>query len=112
MKITYKDYEADIDAINNSKITTIERYSIDIDGEQKKPSAMSVLDILDRETTFEERAEFVKTLLLGCRVTIYEDGKKLFEVGVTPGMQWWAVKEFEEKIVGKLIDLVEVPKFN
>lgn len=97
MKITYKDYESDIDAINNSKVSPIERYSIDIDGEQKKPSAMSVLDILDRETTFEDRAEFVKTLLLGCKVTVYEDNKKLFELGVTPGMQWWAVKEFEEK---------------
>ena len=96
MKITYKDYEEDIDAINNSKTSPISRYSIDIDGEQKKPGAMSVLDILDKETTFEERAEFVKTLLLGCRVTVYEDGKKLFEIGVTPGMQWWAVKEFEE----------------
>jgi hypothetical protein len=78
MKITYKDYESDIDAINNSKGSPIERYSIDIDGEQKRPGAMSVLDILDKETTFEERAEFVKTLLLGCRVTVYEDGKKLF----------------------------------
>ena len=97
MKITYKEYEADIDAINNSTTSPITRYSIDIDGEQKKPSAMSVLDILDKETTFEERAEFVKTLLLGCRVTVYEDNRKLFEVGVTPGMQWWAVKEFEEK---------------
>ena len=63
MKISYKEYEADIDALNSSKTNPIERYSIEIDGEQKKPSAMSVLDILDRETTFEERAEFVKTLL-------------------------------------------------
>ena len=97
MKITYKDYEADIDAINNSQTTPISRYSIDIEGEQKRPSCMSVLDILDRETNFEERAEFVKTLLLGCRVTVFEDGKKLFDIGVTPGMQWWAVKEFEAK---------------
>ena len=34
MKITYKDYESDIDAINDSKTNPIERYSIDIDGEQ------------------------------------------------------------------------------
>ena len=97
MKISYKDYESDIDAINSSKTNPIERYSIDIEGEQKKPSAMNVLDILDRETSFEERAEFVKNLLLGCRVTVYKDSKKLFEVGVTPGMQWWAVKEFEDE---------------
>ena len=97
MKISYKDYNEDLRVIYDSNENRMEKYSLDIDGEIKKPSAMKVLDILDKETTFEERAAFVNDMLLGCNITINENGKKLFEVGVTPGMQWWAVNDFNER---------------
>lgn len=97
MKITYKDYNEDLKSINESVANPMEKYSLEIEGELKKPGALKVIDMLDREVTFEERAAFVKDLLEGCKITINENGKKLFEIGITPGLQWWAVNEFEER---------------
>lgn len=97
MKITYKDYSEDLKTINENVQNPMEKYSLEIEGELKKPGAMKVIDMLDREVTFEERAEFVKDLLNGCKLTINENGKKSFEVGITSGIQWWAIAEFEEK---------------
>ena len=81
MEISYKDYNEDLDVINNVEVSPMEKYSIEIDGEIKKPGALKVLDILDKDTSFEEKAEFVKEMLLGCKVTVKENGKKLFSVG-------------------------------
>ena len=97
MEISYKDYNEDLDVINNVEVSPMEKYSIEIDGEIKKPGALKVLDILDKDTSFEEKAEFVKEMLLGCKVTVKENGKKLFDVCFTPGMQWWAVRDFDER---------------
>lgn len=97
MKITYKDYSEDLKSINENTENPMEKYSLDIDGELKKPGALKVIDMLDREVTFEERAEFVREMLLGCKITVNENGKKIFELAVTPGVQWWAVQEFEDR---------------
>ena len=97
MKITYKDYNEDLKSINESVANPMEKYSLEIEGELKKPGALKVIDMLDREVTFEERAAFVKDLLEGCKIIINENGKKIFEIGITSGLQWWAVNEFEER---------------
>lgn len=97
MEISYKDYNEDLDVINSVKVSPMAKYSIEIDGEIKKPGCLKILDILDKDNTFEEKAEIVKEMLLGCKVTVKENGKKLFDIGVTPGMQWWAVKDFDER---------------
>ena len=80
MKITYKDYSEDLKSINESVANPMEKYSLEIEGELKKPGALKVIDMLDREVTFEERAAFVKDLLEGCKIIINENGKKLFEI--------------------------------
>lgn len=95
MKITYKDLSEDLDAVLEAqKKDPLERYSIEIEGELKAPPAMRVLTIMDSANTFEERAQFVKELLQGCHVTIFKDGKKAFDIGLTQGVEWWAIDGF------------------
>lgn len=95
MKITYKDLSEDLDAVLEAqKKDPLERYSIEIEGELKSVPAMRVLSVMENTNTFEQRAQFVKELLQGCRVTVFKDGKKSFDVGVTNGVEWWAVDGF------------------
>lgn len=97
MKITYKDLNEDLDAVLAAqKKDALSRYSVDIEGNMKSPPAMKVLSVIDGDNSFEERAQFVKELLGGCRVTIYKDDKKAFEVGITQGVEWWAVDGFNQ----------------
>lgn len=97
MKITYKDLNEDLDAVLEAqKKDPLSRYSIDIEGELKTPPAMKVLNVIDGDNTFEERAQFVKELLQGCRITIYKDDKKTFEIGMTQAVEWWAVDGFNQ----------------
>lgn len=95
MKITYKDLSEDLNAVLEAqKKDPLEKYSVDIEGELKAPPALKVLSIMDSANSFEERAQFVKELLQGCRVTVYKEGKKSFDVGITQGVEWWAVDGF------------------
>lgn len=95
MKITYKDMDEDLDVIAKAQSKDpLEKYSVDIDGEFKTPSALQVLDVIESTKTFGERAQFVKELLLGCKVTIYKNEKKQFDVGITKGVEWWAIDGF------------------
>jgi hypothetical protein len=95
MKITYKDLSEDLDAVLEAqKKDPLEKYSVEIEGELKAPPALKVLSIMDSANTFEERAQFVKELLQGCRVTVFKDGKKAFEVGMTQAVEWWAIDGF------------------
>lgn len=97
IKITYKDLDEDLDAVLEArKKDPLAKYALEIDGELKNPPAMRVLEIIDGAKTFAEKAQFVKELLLGCRVTITRDGKKSAEVGVNAGMEWWAVDGFNQ----------------
>lgn len=97
MKITYKEMSDDLNAVIEArKKDPLEKYEIEIEGEMKTPTAMVALDIIDGASDFEKRAQFVKTLLAGCRVTIYKEGKKSFSVAVNQGMEWWSVNEFNE----------------
>lgn len=94
MRITYKEMSSDIDeVIEAQKKDPLERYEIDIEGEMRNPPAMRVLEMMDSQRSFEARAQFVKELLSGCRVTVYKDGKKTATVGITPGVEWWAIDE-------------------
>lgn len=95
MKITYKEMNEDLDYITESqKRDPLEKYSIDIDGELKVPSALKVLEVIESQNTFAQRAQFVKELLLGCKVTVYKNEKKEFDVGITQGVEWWAIDGF------------------
>lgn len=96
-KITYKELQNDLDVVLNAqKKDPLSRYSVDIEGELKTPPALKVLSVIDGSKDFEERAQFVKELLGGCRVTIYKDDKKSFEVGMTQGVEWWAIDGFNQ----------------
>jgi len=97
MKITYKELSEDLDAVIEArKKDPLEKYELEIQGEMKNPPAMKVLEMMDGARDFETRAQFVKDVLVGCKVIIYRDGKKTVELGVTPGVQWWAVNEFND----------------
>ena len=97
MKITYKELSQDLDVVLKAKEKDpMSRYSMDIEGELKTPPALKVLSVIDSTITFEEKAQFVKELLGGCRVTIYKDDKKSFDVGITQGVEWWAIDGFNQ----------------
>lgn len=97
MKITYKDLVDDLTEVKEKqKRDPLERYSVDIDGVLKIPSAMQTLEALETSDDFKQRAQFVKTLLTGCHITIYKDDKKLFDVGMTSGVEWWAIDGFNQ----------------
>ena len=93
-KIGYKDLTEDLTKVAEAqKKDPLEKYSIDIEGTMKNPPAMKVLNVLDGSESFEDRAQFVKELLNGCKVTVYKNDKKIAEIGVTQGMEWWSVDE-------------------
>lgn len=95
MKLTYKDLTEDLDAVVKAQAKDpLERYAVDIEGTIKAMPATKVLNIIDTATTFEERAQFVKELLQGCKVTIYKDDKKTFDVAINNAVEWWAVDGF------------------
>ena len=95
MKITYKDMSEDLDAvIEAQKRDPLERYSIELEGDLKAVPALRVLSVMEETSSFEQRSAFVLELLQGCKVTVFKDGKKAFDVGVTQGTQWWAVDGF------------------
>ena len=95
MKITYKDLTEDLEAVVEAqKKDPLERYSVDIEGNIKSMPATKVLSVIDNASDFEERAQFVKELLQGCRVTIYKDEKKTFDVAINNGIEWWAIDGF------------------
>ena len=95
IKITYKDLDEDLDAVLEAqKKDPLEKYSVEIEGELKAPPALKVLSIMDSANTFEERAQFVKELLQGCRITVFKAGKKAFEVGMTQSVEWWSIDGF------------------
>lgn len=95
MKLTYKDLTEDLEKVAEAQTKDpMEKYSVEIDGNLKSLNALRVLDAIDNLQTFEDRAQFVKELLNGCRVTIYKEDKKLFDIGVTQGMEWWSVDGF------------------
>lgn len=96
-KITYKDLDEDLDAVLEAqKKDPLSKYTLEIEGELKSPNAMIVLDIIDGGKSFAEKAQFVKEILSGCRVSVFRDGKKSVEVGVNAGMEWWAVEGFNQ----------------
>ena len=95
MKLTYKDLTEDLEKVAEAQTKDpMEKYSVEIDGNLKSLNALRVLDAIDNLQTFEDRAQFVKELLNGCRVTIYKEDKKLFDISVTQGMEWWSVDGF------------------
>lgn len=97
MKITYKDLKDDLEAVVKAQEKDpLERYSIDIEGTMKTMPATKVLSIIDNAGSFEERAQFVKELLQGCKVSIYKDDKKTFDVAINAGIEWWAVDGFNQ----------------
>lgn len=97
MKVSYKELQSDLEAVLKAQEKDpLSRYSVDIEGELKTPPALKVLSVIESAKTFEERAQFVKELLGGCRVTIYKDDKKSFDVGITQGVEWWAIDGFNQ----------------
>lgn len=97
MKITYKELTEDLDAvIKAQEKDPLERYSVDIDGNMKSIPAIRILSIIDKTGTFEERAQVVKELLQGCRITIYKDDTKVLSTTITTGVEWWAIDEFNK----------------
>lgn len=97
MKITYKDLKEDLDAVVKAQEKDpLERYSVDIEGTMKAMPATKVLNIIDSASTFEERAQFVKELLQGCKITVYKDDKKTFDVAINGGVEWWAIDGFNQ----------------
>lgn len=97
MKVSYKEMMNDLDVVLKAQDKDpMSRYSVDIEGELKTPPALKVLSVIDSKITFEEKAQFVKELLGGCRVTIYKDDKKSFDVGITQGVEWWAIDGFNQ----------------
>ena len=97
MKITYKDLTEDLaEVLKAQEKDPLERYSVDIEGNIKTMPATKVLSVIDNAGTFEERAQFVKELLQGCRVTIFKDDKKVFDVAINNGVEWWTIEEFNK----------------
>lgn len=97
MKYSYKDLEEDLDVVLKAKEKDpLEKYSLELEGTMNTLSPMKVLDAIDGFQSFEERAQFVKELLEGCKVTVYKEDKKIVDVGVTKGMQWWAIEQFNQ----------------
>ena len=95
MKLTYKDLTEDLNAVVEAqKKDPLERYSVDIEGNMKAMPATKVLSVIDNASNFEERAQFVKELLQGCKITIYKDEKKAFDVAINNGVEWWAIDGF------------------
>lgn len=95
MKLTYKDLTEDLEAVVKAQEKDpLERYSVDIEGNMKSMPAIKVLSVIDNASSFEERAQFVKELLQGCRITIYKDEKKTFDVAINNGVEWWAIEGF------------------
>jgi hypothetical protein len=96
-KIAYKEFNEDLDAVLAAqKQDPLAKYSIEIEGEMKSLPALRVLEVIDGLKSFTEKAQLVKELLQGCKITINKDGKKTFEVGMTPGVEWWAVEGFNQ----------------
>ena len=74
MKITYKELTEDLaEVVKAQEKDPLERYAVEIEGTQKTMPATKVLSVIDTASNFEERAQFVKELLQGCKVTIYKD---------------------------------------
>ena len=95
MKITYEDLKKDLeDVVKAQEKDPLERYSIELEGTPKAMPATKVLSIIDNASSFEDRAQFVKEYLQGCKVTIYKDGKQTFDVAINNGIEWWAVDGF------------------
>lgn len=95
MKITYKELTEDLEAVVKAQEKDpLERYSVDIEGNMKTMPATKVLNIIDSASSFEDRAQFVKELLQGCKVSIYKDDKKTFDVAINNGVEWWAIDGF------------------
>lgn len=95
MKITYKDLTEDLDAVVKAQEKDpLERYYVEIEGNMKSMPATKVLSVIDNASNFEERAQFVKELLQGCKVSIYKDDKKTFDVAINNGVEWWAIDGF------------------
>jgi len=95
MKITYKELTDDLDEVVKAQARDpLERYSVDIEGNMKTMPATKVLNIIDKASTFEERSQAVREMLQGCKVTLYKDDKKLFDVAINGGIEWWAIDGF------------------
>ena len=95
MKLTYKDLTDDLaEVVKAQEKDPLERYSVDIEGNMKTMPAVKVLNVIDQAGTFEERAQFVKELLKGCKVSVYKDDKKTFDVAINNGVEWWAIDGF------------------
>lgn len=94
-RITYKEMSEDLDAvIEAKKRDPLEKYELEIEGNIKTPVAMRVLEMMDEKRDFQVRAQFVKELLSGCRITVYKNGSKSFTTAITPAVEWWAIDEF------------------
>lgn len=95
MKITYEDLTNDLaEVVKAQEKDPLERYSVDIQGNMKTLPATKVISIIDNADSFEERSQAVKEILQGCKVTIYKDGKVLFDVSINNGVEWWAIDGF------------------
>ena len=95
MKLTYKDLTDDLaEIVKAQEKDPLERYSVDIEGNMKTMPAVKVLNVIDQAGTFEKRAQFVKELLQGCKVSVYKDDKKTFDVAINNGVEWWAIDGF------------------
>ena len=97
MKLTYKDLTEDLEAVVKAQEKDpLERYSVDIEGNMKTMPATKVLSVIEKASDFDERAQFVKELLQGCKVSIYKDEKKTFDVAINNGVEWWAIDGFNQ----------------
>ena len=95
MKITYKDLTDDLaEVVKAQEKDPLERYSVDIEGNMKTMPAVKVLNIIDKASSFEERSQAVKEMLQGCKITVYKDDKKEFDVAINNGVEWWAIDGF------------------
>lgn len=95
MKITYEELTQDLaDVVKAQEKDPLERYSVEIEGNMKTMPATKVLSVIDNAVNFENRAQFVKELLQGCKVSIYKDDKKTFDVAINNGIEWWAIDGF------------------
>lgn len=96
--ITYDEFVKDLKTISEAqKKDPMEKYSIEISGGLKNVGALRVLEVIDEDSTFEIRAQFVKELLMGNNVQIYKNNEKIINIGVTPGLEWWAVDELNKE---------------
>ena len=113
MKLTYKDLTEDLaEVVKAQERDPLERYSVDIEGNMKSMPAVKVLNVIDKAGTFEERAQFVKELLSGCKVTVYKDDKKTFDVAINNGVEWWAVEGFNaDPMARRYLDTVVYTRF-